>query len=148
MIEPGIRRIQHPESILAWLNLQKRHHLAVHAVHVPEELLNPNKVLGGTVNHLRVVERTVAMKETILQHERNLELTLGQIQSFLYLISNEIETGEARVNIQPCDSQAVIVVPERCCRLAVRVGRRSRIELRAMFALGCEPCLRITIVVG
>jgi hypothetical protein len=74
MIKARVGAVKDAEAVSPRLDLEKRHDPAVDAVHVPVELLNPDRVLFGAVDNLGIVERAVVVEEAILQHERNLEL--------------------------------------------------------------------------
>ena len=148
MIEAGVGGVEDTEAVPSRLDLEKRHDLAVDAVHVPVELLNPDGVFFGAVDDLGIVERAVVMEEAILQHERDLELALWKVERLLCFVTNEIETSQTGIDVQPGDAEAVVVVPERGGGLAIRVRGWVRIEFGSVLAVCGEPGFGIPIVVG
>ena len=147
MVEAGVGSVEYAEAVSSWFDLEKRHHLAVDAVHVTVEFLNPDGMLRRTVDYLRIVKRAVAVKKTVLQHQGDFELALREVQRLLGFVAYQIEAGETGVDVKSCDAKGVIVVPKCRGRLAIRVGRWMRIELGAVFAVRGKPCFGIAVVV-
>ena len=83
VIEAGVRGVENAEAISSRLDFEKRHDLAVDAVHVTVEFLDPDGMFLGTVHDLGIVERAVVMEEAVLQHERDFELALRKIEVLL-----------------------------------------------------------------
>ena len=148
MIVARIGSVENAEAVSPRLDLEKWHDLAVDAVHVPVQLLNPDRVFFGTVDHLGVAERAVVMEEAVLQHKWDLELTLWKVQRLLCVLANEIKASRTRVDVQSGDTEAVIVIPECGGGLAVRVKGRASVEFGSVFAGCCEPSLRVSVVAG
>lgn len=94
MIKARVGAVKDAEAVSPRLDLEKRHDPAVDAVHVPVELLNPDRVLFGAVDNLGIVERAVLVEEAILQHDRNLELASWKIERLLCFVANDIEAGQ------------------------------------------------------
>jgi hypothetical protein len=88
------------------------------------------------------------MEEAVLQHQGNLEISLREVECFLFFVAYEVEAGESSVDVKPSDSKGMVVVPKRGGRLTIWIGRRPRVELRTMFAVRGEPCVGIAVVVG
>lgn len=87
------------------------------------------------------------MKKTVLQHEGDFKLTLREVQRPLGFVTNQIEARETGVDIKSGDAKGVIVVPECGRGLAIRVGRWTRVEVRAVLAVRGEPGLRIAVII-
>ena len=148
MVETRVGGIENAEPVLAWLDLEKRHDLAIDAIEIAERFLDPERMFLRAVDDGGVVEGAVTMEEAILQHERNLVLAAGKIQCPFSFIANEIKACQACVDIETGDAEAMIVIPESSRGLAVWVGRRPGIEFWAMLTLCREPCFGVAIVVG
>jgi len=82
-----------------------------------------------------------------LQHERDFELTLREVQRPLCFVTDQIEARETGVDVKSGDAKGVIVVPERGRGLAIWVRRWTRVEVRAVLAVRGEPRLGIAVIV-
>jgi hypothetical protein len=86
---------------------------------------------------------------TILNHQRHFVRTPGEIELVLVLVANEVEALETGVEVQPCDAERVIVIPQSGGLLVVRIAIDLLLEGRACLgkAVG-EPRLRVAVALG
>lgn len=69
----------------------------------------------------RVIQRAIRVELPVLEHQGNFEFTGRQTQAGLETVAHEVEPGQAHVGVQACDPQRMIVIPQGCRQLLVRV---------------------------
>ena len=61
-------------------------------------------MFSGSIDDLGVIQGTVAMKETVLQHQWDLELTLRKVQRLLCFVAYEVEASKPGEDVEPGDT--------------------------------------------
>jgi len=134
--EAAVRYVDDAEAIEARLGLEEWANFAVDEDAVGVELRHP-RVLG--IVRRGVIELAVGGEVAIVEDERELVSTGGQMEGILNCVADKEHAKEARVTVETVNAHGMVVIPEGGGVLLEGVGADAR------FA-GDEPVFGISVV--
>ncbi len=109
--ETLVRSVENAQPVASRLDGQERVRLPV----------DDRGVLAFPVGH-GVGERAVTVEGPVLKDERDLEFASRQPEPLVGGVTDEVETGKARIDVDAGHSHAVVVIPEHAGALVVGVA--------------------------
>jgi hypothetical protein len=85
----------------------------------------------------RIEERAVLVEGAVSDHERDVFVALRKGQGVLFIITDDVETGQSPPDLRSCEVHAMVVVPEGGGSLLQRV---DVVLVVPRASLPIEPC--------
>jgi hypothetical protein len=147
--EARVARVEHPEAVLARLDVEHRPRLAVDHHEVGEDRRDDAAIGGRRVQ----VEAAVGLEPAVLQQQLDLVVAARQHapgdEAELRVVAQQVHAGQAGEHVQARDAERVVVVPERAAALVVDVVVRGLGPHLALLGEALrEPAIRLAVALG